>query len=47
MAKEKNPAAVQLGKLGGLKGGKSTSAAKRKAAQENGKKGGRIKKTTK
>jgi hypothetical protein len=43
----KNPHAQALGKLGGLKGGKSTSVAKKKAAQENGKKGGRIKKTNK
>lgn len=36
----KNPAAVSLGALGG----KSTSEAKKKAAQINGKKGGRPKK---
>jgi len=34
---KKNPHAVAMGK----KGGKSTSEAKKKAAQENGKKGGR------
>jgi hypothetical protein len=37
----KNPAAVALGSLGG----KSTSEAKRKASAENGRKGGRPKKT--
>jgi len=36
----KNPAAVELGRLGG----KATSEAKRKAARKNGKKGGRPKK---
>ena len=36
MAKEKNPAAVALGRLGGLKGGKSTSPAKQEAARRNG-----------
>ena len=40
--KDKDPAAVSLGK----RGGKSTSAAKIKAARLNGKKGGK-KKTTK
>lgn len=39
--KEKNPHAQALGKLGGSK----TSEAKKKAAQENGKKGGRPKKS--
>ena len=34
--KEKNPAAVSLGRLGGLKGGKSTSEAKKAAARRNG-----------
>lgn len=34
----KNKAAQELGRLGGLKGGKSTSEAKKKAARENGKK---------
>lgn len=37
----KNPAAVALGKLGGSK----TSEAKKRAARENGKKGGAPKKT--
>lgn len=41
MTKEKNPAAVELGKLGG----KKTSEAKKTAARENGKKGGKPKKT--
>ena len=36
----KNPAAVALGRLGGLKGGKAKSDAKTKAAQANAKKGG-------
>lgn len=36
---QKNPAAVALGKLGGL----SKSEAKAKASRENGKKGGRPK----
>ena len=40
---KKNPHAVALGRLGGLKGGKSTSPAKRKAARENGKKSKRTK----
>jgi hypothetical protein len=39
---EKNPAAVELGKLGG----KSTSDAKRQASAANGKKGGRPRKQT-
>jgi general stress protein YciG len=39
----KNKAAQKLGRRGGLKGGKSISPAKVKAAQENGKKGGRPK----
>lgn len=34
--KRKNPAAVALGKLGGLKGGLSRSAAKVAAARRNG-----------
>ena len=42
----KNPHAVALGKLGGIKGGKSTSDAKRAASKANGKKGGRPKKTS-
>ena len=32
----KNEAAVALGRLGGLKGGKSTSEAKKRAARRNG-----------
>jgi hypothetical protein len=40
----KNPAAVALGRLGGEKGGRSTSRAKVEAARKNGKKGGRPKK---
>jgi xanthine dehydrogenase molybdopterin-binding subunit B len=39
----KNPAAVALGRLGGLVGGKSRSAAKIAAAKLNAKKGGRPK----
>jgi hypothetical protein len=41
----KNQAAVALGRLGGLVGGKSKSAAKKRAARENGKNGGRPKKS--
>lgn len=41
--KEKNPAAVELGRLGGLKGGQSKSEKKAAAARMNGKKGGRKK----
>jgi hypothetical protein len=41
--KPKNPAAVALGKLGG----KARSEAKAKAARENGKRGGRPRKTQK
>jgi hypothetical protein len=37
----KNPAAVALGRLGG----RATSPAKRRAARENGRKGGRPRKT--
>lgn len=36
----KNPHAVALGRLGGIKGGASKSKAKKKASKENGKKGG-------
>lgn len=32
---KKNPAAVQLGRLGGLKGGQSKSKAKQAAARKN------------
>ena len=42
--KRKNPHAVALGRLGGLKGGKSTSAKKGRTARANGKLGGRPKK---
>jgi general stress protein YciG len=41
----KNKAAAALGKKGGKIGGLSKSAAKTLAAQNNGKKGGRPKKT--
>lgn len=34
-------AAALLGRVGGAKGGKSTSLAKQRAARKNGKKGGR------
>lgn len=37
-------AAAALGRLGGMKGGKSRSAAKVAAVRENGKKGGRPRK---
>lgn len=37
----KNQNAVALGRLGGLVGGKATTAAKRRAAKQNGKNGGR------
>ena len=39
-----NAAAVELGRLGGLKGGKSKSKAKKAAARKNGKLGGQRKK---
>lgn len=42
MAQSKNPAAVALGKLGG----KATSEKKASSSRENGKKGGRPKKST-
>jgi len=38
---EKNPHAVALGRLGGLKGGKAKTEKKIRAAQKNGKQGGR------
>ena len=44
--RKKNPHAVALGRLGGLKGGRSTSAAKQAAVRENGKLGGRPRKST-
>lgn len=44
-APKKNPAAVALGRLGGLAGGTSTSRKKAAAARRNGKKGGRPKQT--
>lgn len=37
----KNPHAVALGRRGGKIGGKATTPAKRRAARENGKLGGR------
>jgi len=40
----KNPHAVALGKLGGLKGGKARTPKKLAAARVNGKNGGRPKK---
>ena len=40
---ELSSAAAALGRLGGIKGGKSKSAAKIAAVRENGKKGGRPK----
>lgn len=40
---EISSAAAALGRLGGMKGGKSRSAAKVAAVRENGKKGGRPK----
>ena len=43
----KDPAAVSLGRRGGLKGGRSTSEAKQAAARANGAKGGRPKKQPK
>jgi len=43
--KEKNPAAVALGRLGGLAGKGISTPARRRAAKRNGKKGGRPKKT--
>ena len=39
--KMKNPNAVALGRLGGLKGGKARTKAKIAAARKNGKEGGR------
>ena len=40
---ELSSAAAALGRLGGMKGGKSRSAAKIAAVRENGRKGGRPK----
>src|SRR5262252_9316266 len=45
-AKEKDPAAVSLGRRGGKIGGKATSPAKTKAARENAKLGGRPRATS-
>lgn len=45
MTAGKNPAAVALGRLGGLAGKGVTSPAKAAAARENGKLGGRPRKT--
>lgn len=42
---EKNPAAVALGRLGGLAGKGISTPARRRAAKRNGKLGGRPKKT--
>jgi len=42
-----DPAAVSLGRRGGIKGGKSTSEAKSSAARANGAKGGRPRSATK
>jgi hypothetical protein len=41
MKAAKNPAAVALGRLGGLKGGAVKSARKTASSRENGKRGGR------
>ena len=41
--REVSSAAAALGRLGGMKGGKSRSAAKVAAVRENGRKGGRPK----
>lgn len=43
----KNPHAVALGRLGGLKGGKVKTEAKARAARQNAKKAGRPKKALK
>jgi hypothetical protein len=43
---DKNPAAVALGRLGGLAGKGKCSDKKAAAARENGKKGGRPKKAS-
>ena len=42
-AQVKNPAAVALGRLGGLVGGRAKTKAKITAAKSNGRKGGRPK----
>lgn len=42
----KNPAAVALGRLGGLVGGKATTRKKKRAARANGAKGGRPRKSS-
>jgi len=47
MKARKNPAAVALGRLGGLSSAKVLTAAKRRASRENGKRGGRPRKTRK
>jgi hypothetical protein len=44
MSEEKNPAAVALGRLGGLASAKVLTPKKARAARRNGKKGGRPKK---
>ncbi len=41
---KKNPAAVALGRLGGRKGGKAKTEAKKAASRANGAKGGRPRK---
>lgn len=46
MSKRKNPAAVALGRLGGLANKGRSSRAKAAAARRNGKKGGRPKTPT-
>lgn len=43
MIEKKSISVADAGRLGGLKGGKSTTPAKKKAAKENGKRGGRPK----
>ena len=45
MCKDKNPAAVALGALGGAVGGKKKTQLQTNARKENGKKGGRPIKT--
>jgi hypothetical protein len=46
MSTPKNPAAVALGRLGGLAAGKVKSDAKARASRKNGRKGGRPKKVS-